>query len=212
MSTTPISVIACGALSAGIRRIAIGRGLDIDLHVLPALLHDHPEAIAPRVESLARSLQASGRTVAVAYADCGTYGALDQVCESLGLPRLGGAHCYDVIAGTDTVRELFAQEPGTYLLTDFLVRSFRRTVVAELGLDSHPELVGDYFKNYRRIVWLAEDPFAGLEADARAVGELLGLPVERLEAGTGRLEAELEALVAAASATPCGRVREGLQA
>ena len=37
--------------------------------------------------------------VAVAYADCGTYGALDAVLGDV--PRLAGAHCYDVLAGDE---------------------------------------------------------------------------------------------------------------
>ena len=93
--------------------------------------------------------------MAVAYADCGTYGALDDMCARLGLRRLPGLHCYDVFAGPDRVRELFEAEPGTYLLTDFLVRSFDRTVLAGLGLDRYPELWPDYFGHYRRVVWLA---------------------------------------------------------
>ena len=36
------------------------------------------------------------------------------------------------------MRELLETEPGTYVLTDFLVRTFRRTVIAELGLDRFP--------------------------------------------------------------------------
>ena len=44
------------------------------------------------------------------------------------------------------------------MLTDFLVRSFARTVVAELGLDRYPELRDDYFAHYTRVVWLAQEP------------------------------------------------------
>ena len=77
-------------------------------------------------------------SVVVGYADCGTYGALDEVCERLGLPRLAGLHCYDVYAGADRVARIFEEQPGTYVLTDFLVRSFERTVIAELGLDRSP--------------------------------------------------------------------------
>ena len=53
---------------------------------------------------------------------------------------------------------MFQAEPGTYVLTDFLLRSFDRTVLAELGLDRYPELWGDYFGHYRRLVWLAQQP------------------------------------------------------
>ncbi len=126
------------------------------MHPIPALLHNRPECVAGAVESAVRELRAQGYAdVAVAFTDCGTYGALDEVCERLGVPRLAGAHCYDVFAGGVRLRALFAAEPGTYVLTDFLVQSFRRTVVAELGLDRHPELRDDYFGHYRRVVWLA---------------------------------------------------------
>ena len=86
------------------------------------------------------SALASGRTVALAYADCGTYGALDELCARYGVRRLPGLHCYDVFAGAPRVAAMFEAEPGTYVLTDFLLRSFDRCVLAELGLDRYPEL------------------------------------------------------------------------
>jgi hypothetical protein len=133
--------------------------------------------------------------VAVAYADCGTYGALDAVCARLGLRRLRGSHCYDVFAGADRMRELFAAEPGTYVLTDFLVRSFGRTVLAELGLDRHPELRDDYFGHYRRVVWIAQRPTPELRAVAEQAATALGLPLEVVPVGDTGLERELEELV-----------------
>ena len=133
----------------------------------------------------------------MAYADCGTYGALDEVCTRLGLRRLPGLHCYDVFAGPDRMRALFEAEPGTYVLTDFLVRSFRRTVLAELGLDRHPELWPDYFGHYRRLVWLAQQRDPALEAAAERVAARFGLSLTVVETGTSRLERELELLVGA---------------
>ena len=91
---------------------------------------------------------------------------------------------------------LLAAEPGTYLLTDFLVRSFRRSVLAELGLDRYPELWPDYFAHYRRVVWLAQSRDLALESAAREIAGLFGLPLTVVETGTARLEQELEALVA----------------
>ena len=132
----------------------------------------------------------------MAYADCGTYGALDEVCARLGLRRLPGLHCYDVLAGPERMRAMFAAEPGTYVLTDFLVRSFERTVLAELGLDRYPQLWPDYFGHYRRVVWLAQDPEPGLAAKAEQVAARFGLPLTVVPTGTARLERELELLVA----------------
>lgn len=192
---TATAVIACGALGAHVRELAHRRGWCVEVHCLPPLLHDRPERIAPAVERLAASLLAEGRPVAIAYADCGTYGALDALCARLGIGRLGGLHCYDVLAGPGRVCQLLEDEPGSYLLTDFLVQSFRRTVVRELGLDRHPELRQDYFGHYRRVVWLAQRRDADLEAEARSVAELLGLPLEILETGLGGLERGIEPLV-----------------
>ena len=44
------------------------------------------------------------------------------------------------------------------------MRSFARTVRAELGLDRHPELRDDYFGHYTRVVWLAQEPDPELRA------------------------------------------------
>jgi hypothetical protein len=185
-------VIACGALTAHVREIADRRAWPVEVHSLPALLHNRPRLIAPAARELALALQARGLRVALAYADCGSYGALDQVCGELGLRRLGGLHCYDVFGGQDRIRATLEAEPGTYLLTDFLVRSFRRTVLAELGLDRHPELWPDYFGHYRRLVWLAQARDAGLEQAAAGIAGMFGLPLTILDTGTGGLERELE--------------------
>lgn len=191
----PVAVIACGALAGAVRSIAARRGWSIELHPLSALLHDRPDRIAPAVAELARRLRSDGRRVAVAYADCGTYGALDGVCAELGLERLPGLHCYDLLAGPERVTALLGEEPGTYLLTDFLVGSFARTVATELGLDRHPELVADYFAHYRRVVWLTEAPTPRLAAEAEVIAERLGLPLTTLVVGRSLLERALEGLV-----------------
>jgi hypothetical protein len=81
------------------------------------------------------------------------------------------------------------------VLTDFLVRSFRRAVLAELGLDRYPWLWPDYFRHYRRLVWLTQQPDAALRAEAARVAGMFGLPLTEVATGVGRLEREMERLV-----------------
>jgi len=188
------AVLACGALALDVRRIATRRGWDVDVHPVDALLHNRPKRIAPAVELRLARLAAGYARVGVAYADCGTHGALDAVLERHGVMRLGGEHCYDVIAGAEAA-EALSEEPGTYLLTDFLARTFERTVLRELGLDRHPELRSAYFGHYARVLWLAQRPTPATRRAAERAAVALGLPLVTREVGDGRLERSLERLV-----------------
>lgn len=191
------AVIACGALAAEVRLIARRRGWDVDVHPVPALLHNRPERIAPELERELLDLRERYDGVAVAYGDCGSYGAIDDVLRRFAIRRLEGEHCYDVFA-RDGVREAVAQQPGTYFLTDFLARTFEHTVIRELGLDRHPDLLEVYFGNYTRVVWLAQRPTPATRIAAQRAAEQIGLPLEVQVVGTERLERQLETLLGGA--------------
>jgi len=191
------AVIACGALAADVRKLARERGWDVDVHPVPALLHNRPEKIPAAVAAEVGKLSKSYDHVAVAYGDCGTYGGLDRALEGTGIARLAGQHCYELIA-RDEVREALEEEPGTYFLTDFLARTFEHTVMKELGLDRHPELRDDYFGNYTRVMWLAQRATLGTKLAAERAAAALALPLEIREVGDAGLERALETLVGAA--------------
>jgi hypothetical protein len=183
------AVVACGALAFDVRAICARRGWDVTVVSVDALLHNRPD----RIPAAVARLRDAHDVVALAYADCGTNGALD----GLGLPRLAGAHCYDVFAGEPEVAAALEEEPGTYFLTDFLARTFEHTVVRELGLDRWPELRDEYFRHYTRVMWLAQRPTPATRACAERAAQRLGLPLVVREVGTAGLERSLETLLAA---------------
>ena len=188
-----MAVVACGAIATHISNIASRENFDVTIYPLPPLLHNHPEKIAGEVDAKIEEIKDKYSKIAVAYADCGSYGALDKVLEKHGISRLSGDHCYDVFAGRQKVMELTTT--GTYFFTDYLVKSFHRSVVVELGLDRHPELIDDYFKNYSKVVWLAQNPTEELKVAAQAAADLMKLPLEIDLVGESGLLDELKRLL-----------------
>jgi hypothetical protein len=183
-----ILVIACGALAREIGAIVEANRLDhIELTCLPAQWHNRPEKIAPGVRKLVRENRGRYQRIAVAYAECGTQGALDKVCAEEGIERIDGPHCYSFYWGNDAFAERAEDDIDAFFLTDFLARQFESFVIEPLGLDRHPELRDMYFGNYRRLIFLAQTEDAELEAKARAAAEQLGLAFETRRTGMGDL-------------------------
>jgi len=181
-------VLACGALARELLALVEANGWEhIDVECLPVALHATPRKIAPAVDARLKELAGRYDHVFVAYADCGTTGALDRVLERHGAERLPGTHCFAVYAGLDEWDAMQADEAGTFYLTDFFVRHFESLVVEPLGLDRHPELRDAVFGNYRRVVYLSQTNDPGLLADARACARRLGLAFEHRRTGNGLL-------------------------
>ena len=189
-------IIACGALAhevAALREANAWTALDV--RCLPPELHNRPERIPAAVRDLIRESRPAYRSIFVAYGDCGTGGLLDAVLREEGVERLPGAHCYEFYATAGVFAELSDAEPGTFYLTDFLLRHFERLVIAGLGLDRHPELFATYFGNYRRLVYLAQAPGADAERQAREIAARMGLAFEYRRTGYGALGTSLAAAV-----------------
>ncbi len=168
------------------------------MQCLPPELHNRPERIVPALREQISRYRDQYDELFVGYADCGTGGLLDALIREERLERLPGAHCYEFFAGAAAFAQLQESEPGTFYLTDFLLRHFDRLVVRGLGLDRHPQLAGEYFRNYRKLVYLAQSPAADDEQRARGIAERMGLEFEYRSTGYGELGSRLAALVGTA--------------
>ena len=187
-------VIACGALAREVAALKRANGwTTLDVACLPPELHNRPERIAPAVREKIRENRGRYASIFVAYGECGTRGALDAVLAEEGVERIPGAHCYEFYATPDAFAELADAEPGTFYLTDFLLRHFERLVIRSLGIDTHPELMPAYFGNYRRLVYLAQSPTPEAEATARAIAARMGLECVVKPTGFGGLGTSLKA-------------------
>ena len=168
----------------------------LDVRCLPAQLHNRPQHIAPAVRAAIHENRQRYAKIFVAYGDCGTGGQLDAVLKEEGVERLPGAHCYEFLATSQVFTQLADAEPGTFYLTDFLLRHFERLVIRPLGLDRHPELASEYFRNYRKLVYLSQVPRGAAVEEARRIADSFGFQFEHRLTGYGELGTRLAALVA----------------
>lgn len=193
-----VLVLACGALARELVELQRRNGwTQVRFQCLPAELHNTPKLIPARVREALLRYREEYEKIFVAYADCGTGGALDEVLREFRVERLPGAHCYEVFAGAAAFAQLTREEPGTFYLTDFLARHFRRLVIEGLGLDRNPELRDEYFRNYRRLVFLDQGGDAALAGQARAHARFLGLEFEHRFTGLAPVEKVLSRQVSA---------------
>lgn len=184
-----ILVLACGALAHEILALVRLNGWDhLDLQCLPAILHNHPDRITGAIEAALAKATGYDR-IFVAYADCGTGGELQALCDRLGVAMIAGPHCYAFFEGVQTFED--RGEVTAFYLTDFLARQFDAFVWRPLGLDRHPELRDMYFGNYETLVYLAQTDDAALTAKAAACADRLGLAFERRMTGYGDLATAL---------------------
>ena len=202
MSAT--AFVICGALGAEVKDIVDRRGWDVDIYGLSAMLHLYPARIVEELSEKLLALRPRYERLVVVYGDCGTNGRLEPVLEEVGASQVRGPHCYEMLAGQDLFHQVAEEKPGTFFLTDWLVRNFDRAVVRGLGLDRDPELKPMLFGNYEALMFLRQVPNPRLAERAQEIAEYLELPLEIVDVGLGELEDRLAELVEAAP-TPAAR-------
>ncbi len=186
-------VIGCGALAEELSALKrANQWTALDIKCLDATLHNRPEQIADRLESVLAQYHAEYTNILIAYADCGTGGAVDRVARQFNAQRLPGAHCYEFYATSPVFEALAEAEPGTFYLTDFLVRHFDRLVIEEMKLDEYPELEEMLFGRYRKVVYLAQVDSSELLQQAERAARRLELPLEVVTTGYGLLAKTVE--------------------
>ena len=195
MSAT--ALVICGALGREVKEIVRRREWDVDIYGLSAYLHLYPSRIVDELHEKLRELRPRYEKLVVVYGDCGTTGKLEPILDEFGASRLRGPHCYEVFAGEDRFADIAENRPGTFFLTDWLVRNFDRAVIKGLGLDRYPELKSMLFGNYEAVLFLRQVPNPRLAAKAEEIARYLGLPLAIEDVGLGELEDRLAELVTA---------------
>lgn len=187
--------IICGALGREVIDIIKKHGWDAQVIGIPAVDHVFPQRIAPDVEKRISELREHYERLIVVFGDCGSRGELDKMLSCYpDIERIEGPHCYEMYGG-ELFDQLVKEEPGTYILTDFMVRTFQGLILKSMGLHKYPQLKGEYFKNYKRVVYLAQTEDPEIHHKAEQAAKYLELPLEIRYTGYGLLEERLIAMM-----------------
>jgi hypothetical protein len=187
--------VICGALGKEVKDIVDRRGWDVDIYGVSALLHLYPNRIVDELREKLHTLRPRYDHLVVVYGDCGMNGKLEPILDEIGAARVKGPHCYEMLAGAELFERVSEERPGTFFLTDWLVRNFERAVVRGLGLDRHPDLIPMLFGNYDAVLYLRQVPNPRLAAKAQEIAAYLGLPLDINDVGLGELESRLADLI-----------------
>jgi hypothetical protein len=189
-----VLVIACGMLAREVLAVKERLGVDhLELICLPAELHYYPDRIPAAMDKAILKARSEGfSNIFVGYADCGTGGMLDRVCEKHGVERMAGPHCFAFYQGEAAFARVAEQDMLSFYMTDFLCRHFDAFFMKPLGLDRHPELIKDFFGNYEKVIYLAQTDDPALDEVAERCAEMLGLAYEKRFTGYGDLVSALE--------------------
>ena len=192
MKNKDILIIGCGAIAHEINEIIkLNNWNNVSLQCLNADLHNTPKKLPTKIKETIESNLKEYSKIFLAYADCGTGGLIDSMLKNYDIERLEGAHCYEFYAGSRLFNDLSDREIGTFYLTDFLVKNFKRLIIDGLGISKHPSLKDEYFKNYKNIVYLAQKHDNDLELKAKDCANYLNLEYSVHYTGLGNFEDQL---------------------
>ncbi len=199
--------IACAALAREVRTIIKKYGWNADFEAVDAALHFYPKKIGPAVEQRLEKTVGHYERRVVVYGLCGAFD-LDAILEKHDAVRPLGPHCYEQFAA-DEFGKALEVEPGTYFLTDFMIRSWDKLFLRGTGLDKHPQVKEMLFQGYKRVVYFSQEHNEDLIAKAHKIAASIELPLEHKAVGYGDLERRLVAIMEGREQPTTSRTHDG---
>jgi len=118
---------------------------------------------------------------------------IDDICSKYGAKRIKGENCPEILLG-ERFLELIKEEPGTFYLTPPLCKDFKKMVIKCFFTDDYTKLKENYFRNYKRAVYI-DTNIDDLSEKAREISERLDLRLITEKPGTRNLEKRLKEIL-----------------
>jgi hypothetical protein len=152
----PIRIIACGVFRDALRQIEPQRFYrNVSITYVPPFLHNHPQKLKQEILHQIHLAQKAGDEILCLYGRC--YPELDDHLDAMGIPRVPGEHCYEILLGSQRFHAIIDEEAGTYFLEKDLILNFPEYCMQPLELDD-PLMRASYFQHYTQLAYIRQ-PF-----------------------------------------------------
>jgi len=149
-----IRIIACGVFRDALRRIEPKRfHQDISITYLSPYLHNYPQKLEKEIWHQIHLAKKAGDEILCLYGRC--YPDLDDHLYEMGIPRVPGEHCYEILLGSRRFNAIVDEEAGTYFIEKDLILNFSEYCIQPLELDD-PLMRGSYFQHYTRLAYVRQ--------------------------------------------------------
>jgi hypothetical protein len=150
----PIRIIACGVFRDALRRIEPQRfHQNVAITYITPHLHNHPQKLKKEILHQIHLAQKAGDKILCLYGRC--YPDLDDHLYEMGIPRVPGGHCYEILLSSRRFHAIIDEETGTYFIEKDLILNFTEYCIQPLELDD-PLMRECCFQHYTRLAYIRQ--------------------------------------------------------
>jgi hypothetical protein len=151
-----LRIIACGVFRDALRQIGPQRfHKNTFITYITPVSHNYPAKLKEEILHQIHLAQKAGDSILCLYGRC--YPDLDDHLYEMGIPRVPGEHCYEILLGSKRFHAIIDEEAGTYFVEKDLILNFTEYCIKPLELDD-PLMRESYFKHYTRLAYIRQ-PF-----------------------------------------------------
>ena len=185
-----IRIIACGVFRDALRQIKPQRfHQNVAITYITPYLHNYPQRLEEEILHQIHLAKKAGDEILCVYGRC--YPELDDHLYEMGIPRVPGEHCYEILLGSRRFHALIDEAAGTYFIEKDLILNFFEYCIQPLELYD-PLIRESCFQHYTRLAYIRQplDPDTVIP-NVHYISQLLDLKPLVIDADYSELTANL---------------------
>ena len=182
-------IIACAVFKPALEHLRLTRRYpQLRVTYLTSRLHNMPQELEKRLLKEVLLWRKRGERIVCLYGEC--FPDMNDFCRRLGLARVAGIHCDEILLGRERFQEIIHEVTGTYFLERDLIVNFGKYCRKPLELDDI-EIREALFRHYRRLLYLRQPSDPDLTPRVCRIADFLGLRFETTDVDYSFLESQI---------------------